>query len=336
MIMIKLTKYINILLVITSVYGVNKTGTTAAKFLSIGVGSKAVGMGGAYTSIANDATAMYWNPAGLSFYNTKEVYFNHANWIADISFDYFGITIPTDSKSTMGFNITSVTMDEMEVTRYGNEDTGETFKAADYAFGATYAMNLTDRFSIGINGKYIQQTIANSHVKGIALDLGTLFTTPFGFRLGTSISNFGPKLMMTGDDLLIGADVDENIDGNNESVTSVLSTDHFDLPLVLRIGVSNEIKLGSKNQLVWSLDAISPNDNANYINAGGSLNLMDDLFSFYFGLNSLFLENSEKEFAFGIGLRVPKLIDNGFLIHYSFETMKFLGNTQQLGLSFNY
>ena len=64
-----------IILCIGMVYGVNKTGTTAAKFLSIEVGSNAVGMGGAYTSIANDATAMYWNPAGLSFHDTKEVYF---------------------------------------------------------------------------------------------------------------------------------------------------------------------------------------------------------------------------------------------------------------------
>ena len=87
------------------VYGVNKTGTTAAKFLSIEVGSNAVGMGGAYTSIANDATAMYWNPAGLSFHDTKEVYFNHANWIADISFDYFGITFPMNNKSVLGFNL---------------------------------------------------------------------------------------------------------------------------------------------------------------------------------------------------------------------------------------
>ena len=145
------------------VYGVNKTGTTAAKFLSIEVGSNAVGMGGAYTSIANDATAMYWNPAGLSFHDTKEVYFNHANWIADISFDYFGITFPMNSKSVLGFNLTSVTMDEMEVTRYGNENTGETFAAADYAIGSSYALDLTDRFSVGINGKYVQQSIANSH-----------------------------------------------------------------------------------------------------------------------------------------------------------------------------
>ena len=334
--MIKLNKYISILFLITSVYGVNKTGTTAAKFLSIGVGSKAVGMGGAYTSIANDATAMYWNPAGVSFYNTKEVYFNHANWIADISFDYFGITIPTGGKSIIGFNITSVTMDEMEVTRYGNEDTGETFRAADYAFGSTFSVSLTDRFSLGFNGKYIQQSIANSHAGGLALDIGTLFATPFGFRLGSSISNFGPKLNMTGDDLLIGADVNENIDGNNESVTSTLSTDHFDLPLVLRIGISDEIKFGGNNEFIWSLDAVSPNDNANYINAGASISLMDNLLSTYIGLNSLFLEHKEKELALGFSLKVPKLIKNDLFIHYSFETTRFLGNIQQLSLTFKY
>ena len=151
----KLNQYIQILFMITTLYGVDKTGTTAAKFLSIGVGSRAVGMGGAYTSIADDATAMYWNPAGISFYNTREVYFNHSNWIADIAFDYFGITMPVNRKYSLGFNITSVTMDEMEVTRYGNENTGETFSASDYAFGSTLSLNLTDRFSVGFNGKYI-------------------------------------------------------------------------------------------------------------------------------------------------------------------------------------
>ena len=332
----KLNKYIILFFLITSVYAVDKTGTTAAKFLSIGVGSKASGMGGAFTSIANDATAMYWNPAGLSFNNTKEVYFNHANWIADISFDYFGFTIPMNGKSTIGFNITSVTMDEMEVTRYGNEDTGETFKAADYAIGSTYALNLTDRFSIGLNGKYIQQSIANSHAKGLALDFGTLFVTPFGFRLGTSISNFGPKLMMTGDDLLIGADVDENIEGNNESVTGILSTDYFDLPLVLRIGISDEFQIGSRNNIVLSVDAISPNDNANYINVGAGIYLLDGLISLYGGINSIFLENAESEFSFGGGLRIPQLLNNSLSINFTHEQMKFLGNSQQVSISFNY
>ena len=73
---------------------------------------------------------------------------------------------------------------------------------------------------------------------------------------------------MTGDDLLVAADVNQTIEGNNESVTSILSTDRFDLPLVLRFGISDEILVGSFLRLLWSLDAVSPNDNANYINSG--------------------------------------------------------------------
>ena len=329
----KQKKYIILLFLITSLFGVDKAGTTAAKFLSIGVGSKATGMGGAFTSIADDATAMYWNPAGLSFNKTKEVYLNHANWIADISFDYFGFTIPVNNKTTLGFNITSVTMDEMEVTRYGNENTGETFKAADYAIGSTYAINLTDRFSVGLNAKYIQQTIANSHAKGFALDFGTLFITPFGFNLGTSISNFGSKLMMTGDDLLIGADVDENINGNNESVTGTLSTDYFDLPLVLRIGVSDKFKISSRGSIVLSMDAISPNDNANYINIGSEINFFDGFIFLYSGMNSLLLEDKESQFSVGGGLRLP---NNSLSINFTHEQMKFLGNSQQVSISINY
>ena len=208
-------------------YAVDKIGTTAAKFLHMNVGSRAVGMGGAFTSIANDASAMYWNPAGLGFHKVKEVFVNHSNWIADISFDYFGFSFPLSNNQYFGLNITSVTMDDMEVTRYGNENTGETFSAANYAVGATYSLNLTDRFSIGFNGKYIQENIANNRAAGFALDIGTLFSTPYGFMLGTSISNFGPKMNMTGDDLLIPVDIDETVEGNNESVTGYLSTDEL-------------------------------------------------------------------------------------------------------------
>lgn len=331
--MIKLKKIITFLCFITYVFCVDKTGTTSAKFLSIGVGSKAIGMGGAFTSIADDATAMYWNPAGISFNNTKEVYFNHANWIADISFDYFGVTIPINDKSVLGFNITSVTMDEMEVTRYANENTGETFKAADYAIGSTYSFSLTDRFSFGINAKFIQQNIANSKASGFALDFGTLFSTPFGFRLGTSISNFGPKLKMQGDDLLISADVNQNIEGNNESVTGLLSTDYFDLPLVLRIGVSDEFKISSRSNIVLSMDAISPNDNANYLNIGGEINFFNGLIFLVGGMNSLLLEDKESEFSFGGGLRLP---NNALSINFTHEQMKFLGNSQQISISVSY
>ena len=317
-------------------YSVDKTGTTAAKFLSTNIGSRAVGMGGAFTAIANDGSAMYWNPAGIGFNRLRNVYVNHSNWIADIAFDYFSLSIPLSKNRFLGINVTSVTMGEMEVTRYGNENTGETFSASDHAFGVTYALNLTDRFSVGFNGKFIQEKIANNYANGIALDLGTLFETPYGFRLGTSISNFGPKMKMTGDDLIVAVDIDETIYGNNESVTGYLSTDEFDLPLVLRVGVSDDYHFGRLARITWAIDVNSPNDNSNYVNTGIECGFMKDILTLNFGFNSLFMADREKSYSYGIGIHPPKLMNTDINIVYSFENLINLGAIYQLGMQLNY
>jgi hypothetical protein len=227
-------------------------------------------------------------------------------------------------------------MGEMEVTRYGNEDTGETFSASENAYGLTYALNLTDRFSIGFNGKYIQQTIANNYANGLALDLGTLFDTPYGFRLGTSISNFGPKMKMTGDDLLVAVDVDESIHGNNESVTGFLATDDFDLPLVLRVGISDDLNFGKIVRMTWALDTNSPNDNTSYINAGMEVGLFDDFFKLRAGLNSLLLDDREREFSLGFGIKSPIFIKQNLQINYCFEALNHLGDVHQISLEIIY
>ena len=315
-------------------YAVDKIGTTAAKFLHMNVGSRAVGMGGAFTSIANDARAMYWNPAGLGLHKVKEVFVNHSNWIADISFDYFGFSVPLLNNHYFGLNITSVTMDDMEVTRYGNENTGETFSAANYAVGATYSLNLTDRFSIGFNGKYIQENIANNRAAGFALDIGTLFSTPYGFMLGTSISYFGPKMKMTGDDLLVPVDIDETVEGNNESVTGYLSTDEFDLPLILRVGISDQITIGQFGMTTWSIDVNSPNDNTMYLNAGLECSLFNQLLILRSGMNSLFLHDREKEISMDIGLNMQNILKRNLFINYSVETLSHLGETHQFSIQF--
>ena len=332
----KITYYIVLLSLFTNVYAVNKTGTMAAKFLSKNIGSKAIGMGGAFTAIANDGSSMYWNPAGIGFHELKNIYVNHSDWIADISFDYFSASIPLKGNHYFGINITSVTMGDMEVTRYGNEDTGETFSASDHSFGLTYALNLTDRFSIGFNGKLIQEKIANNYANGFALDLGTLFKTPYGFRLGTSISNFGPKMKMTGEDLLVPIDIDQTISGNNESVTGFLSTDEFDLPLLLRVGISNDIFFSNTTRITWAIDSNSPNDNDNYINAGIEIGFMNDIIRLSGGIHSLLLDDSEREFAYGIGIKSPSFVKQEFIIHYSFELLKHLGNTHQISLEILY
>ena len=319
-----------------NIFAVDKTGTMAAKFLSTDIGSRAVGMGGAFTAIANDGSAMFWNPAGIGFNQLRKFYVNHSNWIADISFDYFSLSIPIGENKYIGLNVTSVTMGEMEVTRYGNENTGETFMASDHAFGLTYSLNLTDKFSIGLNGKFIQEKIANSYANGFALDLGTLFKTPYGFRLGTSISNFGPKMKMSGDDLLVAIDIDESMDGNNESVTGYLATEKFDLPLLLRVGISDDLLIGKAIRMTWALDANSPNDNQNYINAGIEIGLLNELVIFRGGIHSIFLDDKQNQFSYGIGIQPPLMKRNALQINYAFEMLKHLGDTHQISMEISY
>ena len=69
-------------------------GSSAAAFLEIGVGSRAIALGGAYAATADDATCMYWNPAGLGWIKKAGISVNHANWLAETNFEYFDMEIP--------------------------------------------------------------------------------------------------------------------------------------------------------------------------------------------------------------------------------------------------
>ncbi|NIT57640.1 MAG: PorV/PorQ family protein, partial [Aliifodinibius sp.] len=175
---------------------VTKVGTTAAPFLTIGVGARPLAMGGAFVSVANDASAMFWNVSGISKVRGPEIIFNHSDWLADINFDYVGIVAPLSNFGTIGVNITSLSMDDFEqTTEMQPEGTGVRFSVGSMAIGLSYARQLTDKFTIGFTGKYVREHIWNTSATGFALDIGTLFTTPFnGLRIGMSISNFGTKL----------------------------------------------------------------------------------------------------------------------------------------------
>ena len=141
---------------------------------------------------------------------------------------------------------------------------------------------------------------------------------------------------MSGDDLLVPVDVDETIEGNNESVTGFLSTDHFDLPLILRVGISDDILLGSLGRLTWAFDVNSPNDNTMFLNAGIECGFFDDLFVLRAGSNSLFLNDREKEFSLGWGINMPDIFNKAVHINYSVETLSHLGALHQFSIHISY
>jgi hypothetical protein len=124
---------------------------------------------------------------------------------------------------------------------------------ACYAFGLSYARNLTNQFAIGINAKYINERYYHSNATGFALDVGALFDTKFnGLMLGMSISNYGTKMQLDGQDMQVQHDIDVSVSGNNPNINARLMTDPYDLPL---FGVSMDVLKGAANSnLIISVD----------------------------------------------------------------------------------
>lgn len=317
---------------------VTKVGTTAAGFLNIGVGAKAIAMGGAYVAVAADATAMFWNPAGIARLPQAEALFDHSNWIADINFDYAGIVVPLGNWGTLGANATFLTMDKMErTTVFQPEGTGETFDAGSYAFGLSYARNLTDRFSIGFNVKYVNEHIYHSNAYAVALDVGTLFTTRLnGMQIGMSISNFGTKMAMSGRDVLVQHDTDPTVSGNNENINANLVTDHFELPLNFQVGVSMDLLKGAGNSnLIVAVDALHPNDDVESINIGGEY-VFNRIFSLRGGYKTLFARGSEEGFTLGAGLFTKVIGNTALKFDYAYQDFGVLENIQKFSVALRF
>lgn len=318
-----------------SAQNVTKVGTTAAPFLNIGVGARAIAMGGAYVSMANDATAMFWNPGAMALVTNHEAVFNHSEWIADINFDYAGIVIALGAIGNVGLNATFLTMDEMErTTTLYPEGTGQKFNAGSYAMGVTYARSLTDRFSIGFNVKYIHEYILNSSASGIALDIGTVFITQFrGLRIGANISNFGTKMQMEGRDVLVQHDIDPLRAGSNERINADLATGRFDLPLHLRVGISYDLLQDvERNELWLAVDAVHPSDNVESVNVGAEY-VFNDMFAFRGGYAALFSKDSEQGMTLGAGLKYTIIGNFGLKLDYAYESFGRFNNIQKFTIA---
>ncbi|QQS36541.1 MAG: PorV/PorQ family protein [Ignavibacteriales bacterium] len=318
---------------------ITKTGTTAAKFLSIGVGPRANAMGGAFTSIVDDATALYWNPAGAATQNKYTVIFTHSELFKglDIGLNYAAIILPIEGLGSLGASVTSLDFGQMDVTtELYPEGTGEKFTAASYAFGLTYARNITDDFVAGISVKYIREIIFNSSADGVAFDIGTIFNTPFyGIKFSSAISNYGSKMQISGEDLLVRHDSDPDREGNNETTDAYYKTDKFDLPLKLQIGVSKEFQFMEEQSFTLAIDATHSNDNSEYLNLGGELSLFNDILCLRGGYKALFLEDSQEGLTFGVGVNYGlEVIDFGF--DYAFQKFEYLGDTHSFAVKLKF
>ena len=288
--------------------GQTNVATTSAAFLEIGAGARSLSMGSAFVALADDVSALYWNPAGIVELDQVSTHVYHSPWLVETNYYHGGAVIPMGNLGSIGISYSGVTMDEMEVRTVTYPDgTGEKFGVSDVAMGLAYSKRLTDRFAFGVQVKFVQEKIWHMHAKGLSIDIGSLFTTSGGMRIGMSVSNFGGKLKMDGINTLVDYDPDETIYGNNDRIDAFLNSAKWPLPLLFRFGVSKSYDITLGQKITIAVDGIHPNNNVEYVNAGVEYNLNDIMF-LRAGQSHGFMDDAEQGLSFGFGLnyQIPR------------------------------
>ena len=166
---------------------------TGVSFLKIPVGPRVVGMGEAGVAWIDDASALYYNPAGLANVPTFDVLLSHNQWLLDMNHEYvagvygfegigkFGLAFDYwGSGAIQGINIRGETIP------------GYVFSAADWSLALGYARSITD-FSFGLGAKFIHQQMESLSASTWAFDVGVHYLTPLeGLKVGAAVANVGP------------------------------------------------------------------------------------------------------------------------------------------------
>lgn len=303
--------------------GSQRVATSMLTFLKIGVGARAVAMGEAFTPVADDATTLHWNPAGIAELGRRRAHITHTEWPADIDYDNVIYTFPVAAlQGAVGVQVASLrtTLDftsEAEPLPHGR-----TFGYSDLLVGAGYARQFTDRFAFGVGAKYLREdlgsSVGGSVLHSWSVDMGTVFRLPYrGFRLSMAWTNFGPDFKPPG--------------GFVSSVPGGATRDvryaSFSPASTFAFGVALEPLQGEHYRLLSALQFDHPADAAELVKGGLEL-WIDDMVALRSGWNP---RSDEMRFSAGLGLR-GTLAGRVLLLDYAYTDGNALGRIDRFSL----
>jgi hypothetical protein len=300
--------------------GEQRAGTASGTFLAIGVGARAVGMGEAFVAVANDPSAIYWNPAGLASLQRQEIGLHHVSWPADINYESLIYVLPVRKLGgSLGFQFNVLSTEIDETTEFQPFGSGRSFIYSDAVAGVTYARRWTDKLLIGAGGKWVREDLG-SDVGGpvtnaFLVDIGSIYYLGYGsVRIATALSNFGSQMKP-------GGDFVSPVSGE------VRSYDGFDPPTLFRYGVAFEPIENSDQRLTTSLEVNQPADNAQVIKLGAEW-VWERRLALRTGYN---FNSDEMNFSAGAGL-YASVGATKLNIDYAFTDAGFLGSVNRLSL----
>ena len=169
--------------------------TAGLGFLKIGMSARAAGMADAFTSIADDASAAFWNPAGLAHTESVAWSTTYSRWLVGTQIFAGAVAYNTGTSKggVLGLSLVYFKPESVEETTiYQPGGTGRTIDSIDMSVGLIYALKFTDKFAFGAKVDWVHEVILDNTLNTVKLDVGTLFHTGFrNLRLAMSLKNLG-------------------------------------------------------------------------------------------------------------------------------------------------
>jgi hypothetical protein len=279
-----------------------RVGSTSGQFLKIGVSARAVGMAEAFLAVADDASALYYNPAGLVHVEGGELFATHVALPADVNYEYTGVVWRL-GENLLGLSFGALYTDAMMVTTPTHpEGTGEEFMYSCFQGGLTYARALTDRFSFGATMRHIRMYPMDGEytMKAWCGDVGSLYHIGYrNLRFGVRIANFGSDL---------------------EAIE-----ESYALPVSISLGIASEPYQAGPHVLTLAGLATKPADNVEYYNLGTEY-WYNDMVALRAGYA---FEHDTLSWNLGAGFKI-RAVGGEFRVDYSYSGMDYLDDVQRI------